>query len=338
MSITAETESGLGDKEQKSQVFSLPGRGYHQCWYPVALSSELPAGKVLGIDLCDGRVAVYRSEAGTVHAMVPYCKHMGSDLSVGEVVGEELRCAFHHWHYGTDGRCTKIPSGDRIPAAARLTTFPVEDRWGLIWVFWGDTALYSVPSFEDWDDATMLYRPFEVELKESIAVDPWIFTSNIFDVVHNRVVHGLQIADPTIEEVDPYHRKVHWDATYEERESGKLRSDIVVCGTNSIVTSGEHDGRPTWHVAAVSHLGRRGTRTFMAVATTRGPGDEEHLDRQQALHNRFVNEDIPILNTMRLENVHLVANDRGIARYLRYAKEYPRISMKELEALSLPSQ
>lgn len=263
--------------------------------------------------------------------MVPYCKHMGSDLSVGDVIGEELRCAFHHWHYGSDGRCTKIPSGDRIPRAARLSTFPVEDRWGLIWVFWGSEPLYDVPSFEGWDDATMVYRAFEVELREPMSVDPWVFCANIYDVVHNRVVHGLQIADPSLEQVNDYTTRIHWDATYEERESGHLRSDILQYGTNAISTYGEHDGRTTLHLAGTSPLGRDGTRVFITVATTRDEGSEEHLDRQQALHTRFVNEDLPILNTIRLGDDHLVANDKGIVRYLRYARTYPKATMAELE-------
>jgi nitrite reductase/ring-hydroxylating ferredoxin subunit len=314
-------------------LFDISGPGYHQCWYPVALSTDLAAGQVLGVDLADGRVAVYRTESGDVHAMVPYCKHMGSDLSVGAVVGDQLRCAFHHWHYGTDGRCSKIPSGDRIPAAARLATFPVEDRWGVIWVFWGPTPLYQVPSFQAWDDKTMVYRAFEVPLSEPLQVDPWVFTSNIFDIVHNRVVHGLQIADPTVEVVDDYIRKMRWDATYMERESGSLRSDILVYGTNAISTSGEHDGRATWHIAGLGPHGRQGTRVFIMAATTKGPGAEEHLDREQALHSRFVNEDLPILNTIRLGEDHLVANDRAMVRYLRYAREYPRATMAELETV-----
>lgn len=317
----------------KPHLFDMPGAGYHQCWYPVALSADLAPGQVLGVDLADGRVAIFRTETGEVHAMVPYCKHMGADLSVGDVIGAELRCPFHHWHYGTDGRCTKIPSGDRIPNAARLSTFPVEDKWGLIWVFWGPKPLYSVPSFPDWDDETMVYRAFEVDLRESIKVDPWVFCSNIFDIVHNRVVHGLQIADPTIDETDAYTRRMSWDATYVERESGTLRTDIRVYGTNAISTSGDHDGRPTWHIAGVTHLGRRGTRVFITVATKRDEEAQEHLDRQQAVHNRFVNEDLPILNTMRLGDDHLVANDRAIARYLRYAREYPKATMAELEAV-----
>lgn len=307
--------------------------GYHQCWYPVALSSQLGVGQAVGIDLCDGRVVVYRTQNGDVHAMVPYCKHMGADLSIGDVVDDELRCPFHHWQYGADGRCTKIPSGDRIPRQARLRTFPVEDKWGLIWVFWGSEPLYPVPSFEGYDDETMISHAFEAALAESIKVDPWVFASNVFDIVHNRVVHGLQIADPEVQVIDSYTARMHWDSEYIERESGKMRTDIDVYGTNVIRTRGEHDGRLTWHIAGVTPLGRGNTRVFFVLATLRDQGAREHLERQQTLHNRFVNEDLPILNSMRLGDFHLVGNDRAMARYFKFARDYPRKTMAELEIL-----
>lgn len=306
--------------------------GYHQCWYPVCVSSDLKSGQLLGIDLCDGRIIVYRTADGTVHALSAYCKHMGADLSVGELVDDEPRCPFHHWQYASDGRCSKIPSGDRIPRRARLHAFPVVDRWGLIWVFWGKEELYPVPALDAWDDETMIFHAFEAELIEPLKVDPWVFSSNIFDIVHNRVVHGLKIADPEVQFADPYTAIMHWGADFMERESGALRTDITVRGTNVVCSSGEHEGRMMWHIAGVSPLGKRGTRVFFVVATSRDQDATAHLNRQQALHNRFVNEDLPILNTLRLGDFHLVKNDQALGRYLRFVRSYPRVTMAELES------
>jgi phenylpropionate dioxygenase-like ring-hydroxylating dioxygenase large terminal subunit len=39
-------------------------RGYHQSWYPLTLSSELVAGKVIGKDFLGTRVILYRGSAG----------------------------------------------------------------------------------------------------------------------------------------------------------------------------------------------------------------------------------------------------------------------------------
>ncbi|HVW35325.1 MAG TPA: Rieske (2Fe-2S) protein, partial [Acidimicrobiia bacterium] len=174
MTISQQTIGGEG----RESLFAPLEGGHPVGWYAVALSDQLAGGQVVGIELGDGRLALYRGEDGTVRAMTPYCRHMGADLTVGDVVGNDLRCAFHHWQYGTDGRCSQIPSGDRIPAAAQLRPFPVEEKWGLVWVFWGPEVVYSVPSFQEWGDEWVC-RAFEVPLAEPLHVAPWIFTTNV---------------------------------------------------------------------------------------------------------------------------------------------------------------
>ncbi len=157
------------------------GQGYQQCWYPLMLSENLEEGNIAGHDFCGGRVILYRDSGGTPRAMTAYCKHLGADLSVGDVVGDDVRCAFHHWQYGPDGVCTTIPTGDRIPPQARQVSFPTEEKWDVIWVFFGTEPLYPVPSFhESVDTDRIMYRAFEYD--ESAQVDPWwVFTTNVFD-------------------------------------------------------------------------------------------------------------------------------------------------------------
>src|SRR3546814_6741212 len=76
--------------------------------------------------------------------MSAYCKHMGADLSVGgDIVGNDVRCPYHHWTYGDGGKCTGIASGDPIPRESNLASFPTAEHLGLIWVFFGETPLRS---------------------------------------------------------------------------------------------------------------------------------------------------------------------------------------------------
>jgi phenylpropionate dioxygenase-like ring-hydroxylating dioxygenase large terminal subunit len=337
----AESVEVRSSSGRASSLFRESGAGFHQCWYPVHLSENLAAGEVVGIELGDGRVALYRTEAGELHAMVPYCKHMGSDLSVGEVVGDQLRCAFHHWHYGPDGVCSKIPSGDRIPSAARLQTFPVAERNGVIWIFWGPEPLYAVPDFAGLDpDKEMASLAFEIDFREICAVPPWVFTANIYDIVHNRVVHGIQIGNPEIEHLDDYHTRFSWDAHLQERtegQQGAWRTQITVFGTNGIATIGHMYDRETHHLAFSAPMGSGGTRMFMVVSTEATDGADEHLEHLKSTHNQIVNEDLPILNTLRMGDDHLVAADRALAGYLRYARDYPRLTFAEIEATPRPS-
>src|SRR3546814_9579373 len=85
------------------------------CSSYVCSSDRLPKGKVSGSYLADGRVVIFRGEDGVARVMSAYCKHMGADLSVGgDIVGNDVRCPYHHWTYGDGGKCTGIASGDPI--------------------------------------------------------------------------------------------------------------------------------------------------------------------------------------------------------------------------------
>src|SRR5436189_185947 len=76
-----------------------------------------------------------------------YCRHLGTDLARGDVIGDDIRCGFHYWQFGEDGRCSHIPVCDRIPDDAGLFKFPTAESLGLIWAFNGTEATYDVPAW-----------------------------------------------------------------------------------------------------------------------------------------------------------------------------------------------
>jgi len=309
------------------------GPGAHECWYPVALSADVPVGKSVGFNLGDGKIVIFRGEDGVARAMTAYCRHMGADLSVGgDVIGNAIRCPYHHWSFGEGGRCVSVPSGDEIPRGSNLGNLHTEEALGLIWVFFGEEPRYELPTFDDFDPETQTYRAFEIEMREKLMVEPWVFTTNIFDIVHNLVVHGLEIKNPEIEEISPYRRSMVWDAEHSgDRETGSMLTRINVYGTNCAHKRGVMDGRQKWYVAGLTPGGRDGTRIFFSIITSKDDEAEAFLNRAQAMHNRFVNEDIPILNNMRFGDLHLVGADKAMARFIRAARSYPRTTLDAIE-------
>jgi nitrite reductase/ring-hydroxylating ferredoxin subunit len=317
----------------------LPGEGYHQCWYPVAFSEQVPAGTLVGLEFCDDRIVVYRGEDGVARATLPYCKHMGADLSVGDVQGNDLRCPFHHWQYGPDGACTKIPSGDRIPSAAKLTTLPTEEKRGMIWVFLGSTPLYDVPDLVEWDPETIASRYFEVALDEPLRVDPWIFGSNAFDYQHLRVLHNSPIdADASSMDVHDYTIDNSMVAMTNDVGGALNFNKVTMFGTNSVVSHGRWGEHLMQHIGAGSPMGSQGTKFFILITVPaagvngRKSADVEHdLDILQKMHTQLFNEDLPVLNSIRPGRNMFVKSDQTLARYFRYARGYPRTSLREIE-------
>ena len=319
---------------QRSTLRPIDDEGYPQCWYALILSEELGPNQIVGKDLCDGRVIIYRDSAGKAHVMSRYCKHLGADLSLGEVVGDDVRCAFHHWQYGPDGACSKIATGDKIPERARLISFPTEEKWGLIWAFWGAEPLYDLPSFHSSVDLDQfIWKAYEIPLKEKLQTEPWIFGANAFDFQHLKALHGLADVDPGT---------IAWNQYDIQYGSGA----IIFYGMGASSSHGEGIwiglDWDTAYLSAGAPMGRDGMKIFMVEAASKGDGSEKDLKKAESMldhmhnyHTDVIDQDVDILNTLNLDEPGLlVESDWGIARYLKYVKDYPRISMAELVGMA----
>src|SRR5579862_9545886 len=63
------------------------------CWYVAGLSSQLPAGAVLGRRIVGDPIVLFRSASGALGALEDRCSHRGMPLAAGgECDGEILRC------------------------------------------------------------------------------------------------------------------------------------------------------------------------------------------------------------------------------------------------------
>src|SRR5258705_5817765 len=88
--------------------------GLDRAWHAVALSSEV-GDRPMAVRLLGKDWVLVRLRAGLA-AFEDRCPHRLAPLSAGTVCGDELRCGYHGWRFGGDGRCTAIPSLG--PAAA----------------------------------------------------------------------------------------------------------------------------------------------------------------------------------------------------------------------------
>ena len=112
-------------------------------WYPVEEVRRIKPETVVEVVFWKRSIALFRGKDGTYQAVEDRCAHRQLKLSLGDVQGCRLVCAYHGWEYGGKGRPAGVPhdrEGRSFPNLA-LKTYPVKVRYGLIWLFPGDPAL-----------------------------------------------------------------------------------------------------------------------------------------------------------------------------------------------------
>jgi phenylpropionate dioxygenase-like ring-hydroxylating dioxygenase large terminal subunit len=298
--------------------------GFHQSWYAIARSGEVGNGELIGRDFLDGRAIVYRGENGEAVVMNAFCRHLGADLSMGKVIGNDIRCAFHHWQYGPDGGCTKIPASEKIPKAARMFKYPTAEKWGLIWAFNGTLPLFDVPEFVDYAESDLDVRTAADAF--DLPVEPWVPFTNSMDFQHLRVLHGLKIeCDPDAIEVSDF--RIQYDVRFEDPNLGVFDQRIRVTGTNTIALAGRLNGMAILSMATGTPTPDGRTHGWSVTATPKSEGSdaerEQRLQIGEAFFRRLIQEDEPIMKTIRFHDGLLIDADRALARFLQYVRRFP---------------
>jgi phenylpropionate dioxygenase-like ring-hydroxylating dioxygenase large terminal subunit len=186
------------DREQQVSRSSVDDPAFHQSWFPVALAREVWSGAVVGVDFLGTRVVVYCSATGKPVVQSAWCAHLGVVLSIGEIVDDQIRCAYHHWRFDDAGVCAHIPTGDKIPPGARIFTYPSAEAWGLVWAFNGATPLFDLPRIPGIEEHELAFEP---HLRGIRPVPHWVPTSNGVDFQHLRTLHNLPTGAPDAIEV-----------------------------------------------------------------------------------------------------------------------------------------
>jgi 5,5'-dehydrodivanillate O-demethylase len=132
---------------------TLAGRYLRSFWQPVYRAQDLPVGRAMPIRILGEDFTIYRGDAGTPHLTAFRCAHRGTQLSVGWVEGDCIRCRYHGWMYDASGRCVEQP-GEAAPFAdrVRVATYPVREYLGLVFAYLGGSEPPPMRRYPDFDE------------------------------------------------------------------------------------------------------------------------------------------------------------------------------------------
>ncbi|MBW4661087.1 MAG: aromatic ring-hydroxylating dioxygenase subunit alpha [Drouetiella hepatica Uher 2000/2452] len=163
-------------------------------WYPVGWSDRFQPNKIVPVVIWHQAIAVYRDAEGHLHALENACPHRGVELHKGKVHGTHLACPYHGWEFsGSTGECVNIPylpKTQKLPCA-QARTFPIQEKYGLVWVFPGDRALSDLqplPEAREFEDPDWLMVPVTAHFKAHFS----ICNENAMDVFHGFLHEDLQ--------------------------------------------------------------------------------------------------------------------------------------------------
>lgn len=178
-------------------------------WYSTIKSEELKVGEKKSILLNGQQLIIYRTETGKAFCLDGFCPHMGVDLSLGKVIGENIRCFFHHWTFDSQGECVDIPCGEPAPKKLHLNSYATTEKYGLIWVYpesFTEEKLLEVPALEGVPENELCYKIDEVFFRKCHF---HITMINGIDPQHLSTVHNINISmDVDIMNTRPNHIEI----------------------------------------------------------------------------------------------------------------------------------
>jgi phenylpropionate dioxygenase-like ring-hydroxylating dioxygenase large terminal subunit len=163
-------------------------------WYILLESKQVPRHRPVGVTRMGEKMVFWRDAQGRAACAVDLCPHRGAALSAGKVIGDCVECPFHGFRFDPSGRCALIPANGRaadVPQAMRLRVYPVEEKHGFIYVWWGEPrAEYPpLPAFDFMEDAHFVH----VTWRDTWRTHYSRAIENQLDVVHLPFVHANTI-------------------------------------------------------------------------------------------------------------------------------------------------
>jgi phenylpropionate dioxygenase-like ring-hydroxylating dioxygenase large terminal subunit len=335
-------------------------------WYPVVRSEDLGTTpqkvRILAHDF-----VVFRDQAGKVAVLSDTCIHRGASLSQGKCKEDgTVQCPYHGWRFNAEGVCTRIPSiGSKTkpPPRARVDSYPVQEKYGIVFAFLGDLPEDQRPPIMAVDEhgtpewrATVITFDVNYHYERSI--------ENGLDPAHNEYVHtthgyqGEREDSYTMMELRPF-KNNDWGygfmASFDapplknpimrrvRPKGGKMEAGSGTCGPNHMWTYINFSEKYSMHQYMFeAPIDESHTKVYL-VSMRNWLMQDMHDARMAEVTMRVVNEDMAVvqnLNPIRTPDSNtkevLVPGDTAIAAYREWLKKWDakgwKIDVKALNA------
>ncbi|CAG4913674.1 Dicamba O-demethylase, oxygenase component [Paraburkholderia gardini] len=158
-------------------------------WYGAIWGDEL-GNRLITRRFLNEPVVLYRKADGMPVALADRCPHRFAPLSMGTLLNDQIECLYHGLRFDCSGTCTDNPNGaGLIPKAAKVRSYPLHERWGMVWIWMGDPEFADPDLIPDlpWLTDTTHYASMHGYLK--LNANYLLVNDNLTDLSHASFVH-----------------------------------------------------------------------------------------------------------------------------------------------------
>ena len=324
---------------------------YINFWYPVCIAADLGTRAPLKAQILGLPFVAFRDADGQAHVLAETCPHRGGSLGMGKVIGGRIACPYHGWQYDGTGRCAHIPSlGEEgtIPARAKVDSYPVIERYGIVFAFLGDlpaeqrAPLYDIPEWDQpqWRASGLVVFELNAYYERSM--------ENGLDPVHNEFVHDLQgnikfrpdrmqvtsddwSSTVLVHMEPPKPGLTQLDNLRNDNRPEEFSASSLHYGPNTLVTRINLSKDNTFVQYFFEQPVDAGHTRIFFINLRNCMLDEKHDERLQQINLAITNEDIAVisqLNPVRTPEVStkeiLIVGDECIGAYRKHLQTWER--------------
>ena len=167
------------------------GEYLRRFWQPVAYSKELKDLPNRIRIMCEDLV-LFRDHSGEVGLLELQCSHRGTSLEFGQICQNGIRCCYHGWLYGVDGKILETPGEppdstlkDRLHHGA----YPTLEYKGLVFTYMGPPDkqppfpildVYDLPGYQSIPGVKWIWPCNWLQMEE-----------NTLDPIHEVLLHSI---------------------------------------------------------------------------------------------------------------------------------------------------
>jgi len=168
-------------------------------WYVAAWSHEI-GERLHPMKLLGENIVFWRKSDGEVVALEDACPHRKLPLHMGRIKNGQVECGYHGLTFDGSGRCTLMPGSARPPAAVKVRSYPVAERYGLLWIWMGEPERADpadIFEVEHWGDPNWGLNQGD---GMQVACNYLYITDNLLDPTHVAWVHLSSFAGSACED------------------------------------------------------------------------------------------------------------------------------------------